>query len=81
MFMKIISEESIENLKKLIRNRNSYLDIKEVLENLENYRESRENDIIKDLKDLLHSRAKSTILEIDIKDIINKYGDEDENNK
>ncbi len=32
---KIITNEQIENLKALIRNRNSYLDIKEVLNNLE----------------------------------------------
>lgn len=32
---KIINETDIENLKALIRNRNSYLDIKEVLDNLD----------------------------------------------
>ena len=32
---KIITNEQIENIKALIRNRNSYLDIKEVLDNLE----------------------------------------------
>ena len=99
--MKQISETDIENLKSLIRNRNSYSDIKEVLDNLEDYspqkikvnpksttisansiaknlvisaNDTKTADILKDLKDLIHSRAKSTILEVDIKEIINKYG-------
>lgn len=67
--MKIINEEQIENIKKMLRNRNSYQEIKKILDNLEN-----SNDLIlKDLKELLH-KGRSTILESDIRDIINKYG-------
>lgn len=71
--MKQISETDIENLKTLIRNRNSYLDIKEVLDNLT---DSKDELIIKDLKDLLHKGKRSQIHEFEIRDIINKYGEE-----
>ena len=70
--MKQISETDIENLKQLIRNRNSYLDIKLVFDTLE---DSKLDDILKDLKSLLH-KGRSSITESDIRDIINKYGDE-----
>lgn len=70
---KIIQETDLENLKQLIRNRNSYIDIKEVLDNLT---DSKDELIIKDLKDLLKNKGRSTITEMDIKEIINKYSDE-----
>lgn len=70
MSNKIISTETISNLKTLIRNRNSYHDIKEVFDNLE---DSNEELILKDLKELLH-KGRSSILESDIRDILNKYG-------
>lgn len=121
--MKQISETDIENLKSLIRNRNSYLDIKEVLDNLEELptlQEKKEDkplsmlssgvpkqggiksqddikqqiyersaslpvenhlaDILKELKDIVNHRGRGTITEQSIRDIINKYGEENVNN-
>lgn len=71
---KIISKETIENLKTIIRNRNSYHEIKKVLDNLET---SKVEDILKDLKDLRNHHGKSTIIDADLDKIINKYSEED----
>lgn len=68
--MKQISETDIANLKSLIRNRNSYLDIKEVLDNLT---DSKDELIIKDVRDLRNHHGKSTIINADLDKIINKY--------
>ena len=67
---KIISTETIENIKTLIRNRNSYLEIKEILDNLE---DSKDELILKDLKDIVNHKGRGTITEQSIRDIINKY--------
>ena len=91
---KIIQDSDIENLKALIRNRNSYLDIKNILDNLEDYNpqvnaiecsskatssgiSQKTADILKDLKELLHKGIRSQIHEFEIRDIINKYAEED----
>ena len=104
--MKQISETDIENIKSLLKNRNSYHDIKIVLDNLEDIPQEKKKedlslgnplesqniagedntqrnmpvnvdnhlaDILKDLKELLH-KGRSSILESDIRGIINKYG-------
>lgn len=69
---KIIQDLDIETIKKLLLNRNSYLDIKEILDNLE---DSKDDLILKDLKELLHKGKRSQIHEFEIRDIINKYGE------
>ena len=70
MVFKNITNEDIEKIKILIRSRNSYKSIKEILDNLE---VSYEELILKDLKELLH-KGRSSITEFDVRDIINKYG-------
>ena len=72
--MKQISETDIENLKTLIRNRNSYLNIKEVLDNLET---SKDELILKELKDIVNHKGRGNITEQSIRDIINKYSEKD----
>ena len=64
--MKQISKETINEIKILLLNRNNHKEIKVILEDLEDIK------IIKDLKDLLRNKGKSSILESDIKEIIDK---------
>jgi len=64
--MKQISEQIINEIKILLLNRNNHKEIKEILDNLEDIK------VIKDLKDLLRNKGKSSILESDIKEIIDK---------
>jgi len=70
--MKQITNEQIEELKILFRNRNSYSKIKEVLDNLE---DSKSELIIKDILDLRNHHGKSSIIDADLDKIINKYND------
>ena len=74
----IITTEQIEIIKKLLLNRNSYKEIKDILEELDN---SKLDDVLKDLKELLHKGKRSQIHEFDIRDIINKYGENKDENK
>jgi hypothetical protein len=69
---KIITIEQIETIKKLLLDRNNYQDIKEILDDLD---DSKIDLMIKDLKDFLRNKGKSTILDSDIQNIINKYGE------
>jgi len=64
--MKQISEQTINEIKILLLKRNSHIMIKNTLDNLEDIK------VIKDLKDLLRNKGKSSILESDIKEIIDK---------
>jgi len=64
--MKQISKETINEIKILLLNRNNHKEIKVILEDLEDIK------IIKDLKNLLRNKGKSSILESDIKEIIDK---------
>jgi len=64
--MKQISEQTINEIKILLLKRNSHMMIKNTLDNLEDIK------VIKDLKDLLRNKGKSSILESDINEIINK---------
>ena len=64
--MKQISEQTINEIKILLLKRNSHIMIKNTLDNLEDIK------VIKDLKDLLRNKGKSSILESDINEIINK---------
>ena len=64
--MKQISEQIINEIKILLLKRNSHIMIKNALDNLEDIK------VIKDLKDLLRNKGKSSILESDIKEIIDK---------
>ena len=64
--MKQISKETINEIKILLLKRNSHIMIKNALDNLEDIK------IIKDLKNLLRNKGKSSILESDIKEIIDK---------
>ena len=63
---KIINKEQIEEIKSLLLARKT-LDARKILDNLQ------ENKVIDDLKRLLRNKGKSSILENDIIDIINKY--------
>lgn len=73
---KIITEEQIENLKTLIRNRNNYFDIKEVLDNLEDSPEQSEGDAqLVEERSVVQSPSPSgdDILK-DLKDLRNHHG-------
>ena len=63
---KIINKEQIEEIKSLLLARKT-LDARKILDNLQ------ENKVIDDLKRLLRNKGKSSILENDIIDIINRY--------
>jgi len=54
---KLITNEQIESIKKLLRDRNNYQEIKNILDNLE------ENKVIDDLKRLVRDLGKSNMLE------------------
>ena len=71
---KIITEEDLENLKFLIRNRNSYISYNTIKVALDNLETSKDALIIKDLKDIVNHKGRGTITEQSIRDIINKYG-------
>jgi len=71
---KIISTEQIELIRTALLNKKT-LEIKKILDNLIN---SKEESIIKDLNDLLRNKGRSTILDSQIKGIIDKY---EKNNK
>jgi len=68
---KTITTEQIESIKKLLRDRNKYQEIKNILDNLE------ENKALEDLKRLLRNKGKSSVLEKDIEEIIER-GEEKE---
>jgi len=68
---KTITPNQIELIKKLLRDRNKCKEIKTILDNLE------ENKALEDLKRLLRNKGKSSVLEKDIEEIIER-GEEKE---
>jgi len=61
----LITEEEIETIKKLLRERNNYKQIKEILDNLEN------EEIKEKLKRLIRDSGKTNIIQIDkLKEIL-----------